>query len=93
MAAGPVGSVWAAGTWTDVCWTADTWATALALLSFYRNDLTMAVMDVIAARRGTELEDDSSTVLMRLSGIYEDARLAEANNDDINAALWTYLTF
>jgi hypothetical protein len=26
MPAGPVGSVWASGTWTDTCWEENTWA-------------------------------------------------------------------
>jgi hypothetical protein len=33
MPAGPIGSVWAAGTWTDVCWEADTWADAAAVVA------------------------------------------------------------
>lgn len=28
MAAGPIGSVWKSGSWTDTCWTANTWADA-----------------------------------------------------------------
>jgi hypothetical protein len=28
MPAGPVGSVWAAGTWSDTAWEANTWADA-----------------------------------------------------------------
>lgn len=29
MPAGPVGSVWAAGSWSDTCWEAGTWADAV----------------------------------------------------------------
>lgn len=29
MAAGPIGSVWKTGTWTDTCWTEHTWAGAV----------------------------------------------------------------
>lgn len=30
MAAGAVGSVWAENSWSDLCWEANTWATAVA---------------------------------------------------------------
>lgn len=94
MPAGPIGSVWNADTWADTCWEDGSWGGAVAgLLSLYRRDLTAAVMDYIAYQRDAIPDDDSLWVLMGDSGIYEDARVAEANNDDINAALWLYLTF
>jgi hypothetical protein len=34
MPAGPIGSTWAAGTWTDTSWEANSWADAVALLAF-----------------------------------------------------------
>lgn len=34
MAAGPVGTVWATGSWTDTCWTENVWAALGAALDF-----------------------------------------------------------
>lgn len=31
MPAGPIGSCWASGSWTDTCWEVDTWADVAAL--------------------------------------------------------------
>lgn len=33
MAAGPIGAVWASGSWTDTCWEEFTWAEEGAVIS------------------------------------------------------------
>jgi hypothetical protein len=33
MPAGPIGAVWAAGSWTDTCWEVGTWADEGAVIS------------------------------------------------------------
>ena len=33
MPAGPIGSVWTSGSWSDTCWEVDTWADAVAGVS------------------------------------------------------------
>jgi hypothetical protein len=44
MPAGPVGSVWAAGSWSDTAWEAGSWADAVAsafAAAFHEDDLAM----------------------------------------------------
>ena len=61
MAAGPVGSVWAHGTWTDTCWTANTWADAVVVIVTPSKQLpTRLAFTVIATSLGFE---DTASVL------------------------------
>jgi len=43
MAAGAVGSVWAAGSWSETCWEANSWADAVATITLLTEGVYMMV--------------------------------------------------
>ena len=44
MPAGPIGSVWAAGTWADTCWTEFTWADVAAVVGNTNPDMNTRIL-------------------------------------------------
>lgn len=63
MAAGPVGSVWATGSWTDTCWEEFTWADA-ADLAFVL-DLNTRLRVYLCDLYGLPATTDSTTLVAR----------------------------
>ena len=43
MPAGAVGSVWATGSWTDLCWETNTWANAIAAFNIFTEGAYMMI--------------------------------------------------
>lgn len=43
MAAGAVGSVWAAGSWSETCWEANSWADAVATITLLTEGVYMMI--------------------------------------------------
>ncbi len=43
MPAGAVGSVWAAGSWSNTCWEANTWANAVAAFNIFTEGAYMMI--------------------------------------------------
>ena len=43
MAAGAVGSVWAAGSWSETCWAANSWADAVATITLLTEGVYMMI--------------------------------------------------
>lgn len=63
MAAGPIGSVWAAGSWSDTCWEEFTWADAVALL--FVLDLNTRLRVYLANLYGLPETTDLTTMVQR----------------------------
>ena len=63
MPAGPVGSVWASGSWSDTAWEANTWANALAAPAAFGDLTTLFVHYVEDLHDATPTEPDSNTLV------------------------------
>ena len=89
MPAGPIGSVWAAGTWPDTTWEVNTWADALAipatledLTTLWCHDYQPALHAAAAAR-----SDDSGQIMINLAANV----IGYDSENDLNTALAKYI--
>lgn len=57
MAAGPIGSVWAAGSWADDCWEADTWADLASGTLPFTGDLNTRLLQFLRDHYSTNSSD------------------------------------
>lgn len=63
MPAGPVGSVWADGTWTETGWEAGVWADAVDADIYWREcDATVNTRSVFAARVGAQYAGEADVM-------------------------------
>lgn len=65
MAAGPIGSVWASGSWTDVCWEENTWAATLGYPTTLGDLTTLYSAYLETLREDYAPEDDMNTMVVQ----------------------------
>ena len=63
MAAGPIGSVWATGSWTDTSWEEFTWADASALA--FVLDMNTRIRVYLCDLYGLPQTTDTTTIVQR----------------------------
>lgn len=91
MPAGPIGDVWAAGTWPPTTWQANSWASRdLGGALGGDDDLTTLFCAYLVTLAATDPEaDDITTELTKATGT---VRAGSASLDDLNTAYLDYLT-
>jgi hypothetical protein len=88
MPAGPVGSVWASGSWSDTVWEVGTWANAVIATDF--GDLTTLFVGYVDdLKDANPLKVDSTTLVVK---DYPNVIAGTADLDDINTRYAEHLS-